>query len=243
MSTPHAAWISAAVKAACQSGAPRRTVAAVAAAVTTAILQQTAKATPARAVEEHTGTAVAGLPGDCEALAEQLREARAKKRRDKRQRRRDRAQAAASPVPPTAGGDGRSDEAVERAAMEEMPDTIEDPHPKPETELQSPLSADNLQARDAQSTPEALEAQGVHFLPEERVVPERRPSLASSAPTDFVIAYHQRREAAERAMTPTGRATRLAPIASPSQPQPSTPKRRRPRARPSGASPKAGPDH
>ena len=124
-----------------------------------------------------------------------------------------------------------------------MPDTIEDPHPKPETELESPLSADNLQAHDAQSTPDALEAQGVHFLPEERVVPERRPSLASSAPTDFVIAYHQRREAAERAMTPTGRATRLAPVASPSQPQPSTPKRRRPRARPSGASPKAGPDH
>ena len=75
-----------------------------------------------------------------------------------------------------------------------MPDTTEDPHPKPETELQSPLSADNLQARDAQSTPETLEAQGVHFLPEERVVPERRPSLASSSPTDFVIAYQQRRE-------------------------------------------------
>ncbi|CAE7513346.1 unnamed protein product [Symbiodinium sp. CCMP2592] len=194
MSTPHAAWISAAVKAACQSGAPRRTVAAVAAAVTTAILQQTAKATPARTVEEHTGTAAAGLSGDCEALAEQLREARAKKRRDKRQRRRDRAQAAASPVPPTAGGDGRSEEAVEGAAMEEMPDTTEDPHPKLETELQSPLSAGNLQARDAQSTPEALAAQGVHFLPEERVVPDRRPSLASSAPTDFVIEYHQRRE-------------------------------------------------
>jgi len=242
MSTPHAAWISAAVKAACQSGAPRRTVAAVAAAVTTAILQQTAKATPARTVEEHTGTAAAGLSGDCEALAEQLREARARKRRDKRQRRRDRAQAAANPVPPQAEGDGHSDRAVEEAAMEELPDTTEDPHPKPETDLQSPLSAGNLQARDAQSTPEALVAQGVHFLPEERVVPERRPSLASSAPTDVVEAYYQRWGVADRALTPTGRATRLAPIASPSQPQPSTPKRRRRRARPSGASPKAGPD-
>ena len=128
MSTDHAAWISAAVKAACQSGAPRRTVAAVAAAVTTAILQQTAKATPTRIVEEHTGTAVAGLPGDCEALAEQLREARAKKRRDKRQRR---AQAAAGPVRPPDGGDGGSNVAVEGAAMEELPNTAEDPHPKP----------------------------------------------------------------------------------------------------------------
>ena len=242
MSTPHAAWISAAVKAACQSGAPHRTVAAVAAAVTTAILQQTAKATPTRIVEEHTGTAVAGLPGDCEALAEQLREARAKKRRDKRQRRRDRAQAAAGPVRPPDGGDGGSNVAVEGAAMEELPNTAEDPHPKPETELQSPLSAANLQARDVQSTPAALEAQGVHFLPEERVVPERRASLASSAPPDYVVA-HQRREVADRPTTPTERATRVAPKASPSQPQPSTPKRRRPRARPSGPSLKAGPGH
>ena len=77
--------------------------------------------------------------------------------------------------------------AVEGAAMEELPNTAEDPHPKPETELQSPLSAANLQARDVQSTPAALEAQGVHFLPEERVVPERRASLASSAPPLTVL--------------------------------------------------------
>ena len=96
----HAALLSAAVKAACQSKAPRRTVAAVAAAVTTALLQPVAAAASNAMVPERPTGAL--VPTDSqEDLELRLREARIAKRRAKRQRRRAKAMAAANTSEPT----------------------------------------------------------------------------------------------------------------------------------------------
>ena len=91
-----AALLSAAVKAACQAKAPRRTVAAVAAAVTTVLLQPvTVTATPARVPDVHAGPPESAEALGVDELEQRLRQARAAKRQSKRQRRRAKAKAAA----------------------------------------------------------------------------------------------------------------------------------------------------
>ena len=100
MAASRAVWLSTAIKAAVQARAPRRTVAAVAASVTTALMQmETGRASAAsRDAGPPPATAETG-DGNCEDLVRQLREARAMKRREKRQRRRARAQAKTATAP------------------------------------------------------------------------------------------------------------------------------------------------
>ena len=87
---------SAAVKAACQAKAPRRTVAAVAAVVTTVLLQPvTVTATPARVPDVHAGPPESTEALGVDELEQRLRQARAAKRQSKRQRRTAKAKAAA----------------------------------------------------------------------------------------------------------------------------------------------------
>ena len=96
-----ASLLGAAVRAACLAKAPRKTVQAVAAAVTAVLVKQeqdTAVATPG--TEPRVTVGVPGtVVGACEAqvLVDQLRDARRAKRQRKRHRRRERAQAAVVP--------------------------------------------------------------------------------------------------------------------------------------------------
>ena len=64
-----AAWISTAVRAACQAKAPRWTVASVAAAVTVTLLQETSKGARAQGDVEIAGTADAAPSDNCKDLA------------------------------------------------------------------------------------------------------------------------------------------------------------------------------
>ena len=204
-----AAWISAAVRAACQAKAPRRTVASVAAAVTATLLQETAKAAQAQGDVELAGTAGATPSGTCEDLAQQLREARALKRREKRQRRREKARTAATPSPPTAEVEERQSGAIGEGAPTLFPPTLA---PEPD-QTTSALTDEALQDHVARTSPQALAAEGMLFPPEELVVPAPTASLPSSAPTDTAF-YLQ------TVTTPTHQATRAAPKTSPSQTMP-----------------------
>ena len=137
---------------------------------------------------------------------------------------------------PPSGGAGTLTAADGETANVEMPDTMEVPHPEHGPDLQSPVTTAALQAHDAQHSPASLAEQGVHFLPQEIAAPERRTSVASSAPTVYRerhahgrAAHTQHEEVAEQVGTPTGRETREAPLSSPSQPKPSSPKRQRQR--------------
>ena len=215
MSACHAAWISAAVRAARQWLRLRR--------------QSPLHYCRRRRLLEQPGRRT--LRSTLLEPQEQLREARAQKRRNKRQRQRDRARAAAGSAPRVVEGGGASDEAVVDTAENEALNTT-GPHPKPATDLLSPVSTAALQAHDAQSSPKALEAEGVHFLPEEFAVPDRPPSLASSAPTACRLLHVQHREVAEQPSTPTRQPTRAEPKPSPTQPRPSSPKRPRTRTAP-----------
>ena len=119
------ALLCAAIRAACQARAPRRTIAAVAAAVTTALLQQpaTVKATPAEVPKAPTGPVQ-----PLEEAEAQLKEARAAKRKLKRQKRRERARAAAATGnkegtldAPQAEAVGDAEQAVSGAGGESTP--------------------------------------------------------------------------------------------------------------------------
>ena len=92
-----ASLLSAAVRAACLAKAPRRTVQAVAAAVTAVLVKQDVArpGTEPKVTVGVPGTVVGA--GEKQVLVDQLREARRAKRQRKRQRRRERAQAAVAP--------------------------------------------------------------------------------------------------------------------------------------------------
>ena len=126
------ALLSAAVKAACQAKAPRRTVAAVAAAVTTVLLQPvTVTATPARVPDVHAGPPESTEALGVDELEQRLRQARAAKRQSKRQRRRAKAKAAADCPEPQ----------VDRIASADGADGADAKQPCDEPAISSPTAA------------------------------------------------------------------------------------------------------
>ena len=137
MAPNHAALLAAAVKAACQAKAPRRTVAAVAAAVTSSLVA--AAAAPAtvtgaasRASRPPSARVDSGVRDD--ELVQQLRDARAERRRAKRQRRR------AKKVAATSGANNQTVEVAEAAsvgtAVAEAMDADEEPRADKDKPLQ-----------------------------------------------------------------------------------------------------------
>ncbi|CAE7863861.1 unnamed protein product [Symbiodinium microadriaticum] len=134
MAPNHAALLAAAVKAACQAKAPRRTVAAIAAAVTSSLVAAAAApATVTGAASRPPSARVDSGVRDDE-LVQQLRDARAERRRAKRQRRR------AKKVAATSGANDQTVAVAEAAsvgtAVAEAMDADEEPRADKDKPLQ-----------------------------------------------------------------------------------------------------------